>query len=132
MPSIDTKVIALVLGFATPALAEPPSMGGQKMLIHGNYCGPGNNAPLPPVDVLDDACARHDACTPPHGLPSASCNARLQREADAIARDPRQPDGLRAMAGLIAAGAGVLESAPDLAPAHSATSMAARRGRSAR
>ena len=25
------------------------------MLIHGNYCGPGNNAPRPPIDALDAA-----------------------------------------------------------------------------
>lgn len=132
MPSTFPRVFALTLAFSTTALAEPPSMGGQKMLIYGNYCGPGNNAPLPPIDVLDDACARHDACTPPHSLPSASCNARLQREADAIARDPRQPDGLRAMAGFIAAGAGMLESAPNSVSTQSATSTPTRRGHPAR
>jgi hypothetical protein len=33
---------------------------------------------------------QHDACTPSGGLPSPACNARLQREAALIARDPRQ------------------------------------------
>ncbi|MDR7036161.1 hypothetical protein J2X36_000899 [Methylobacterium sp. BE186] len=92
-----------------PALAQtngalrPPAA-----LIHGNYCGMGNNAPLLPVDALDLACARHDACTPSGGLPSRACNMRLQREADVISRDPRQPDDLRALAGFISAGAAML------------------------
>lgn len=132
MPSANITILVLAIGLAMPALAEPPSMGGQKMLIHGNYCGPGNNAPSPPIDALDAACARHDACTPPHGIPSASCNARLQREADAIARDPRQPDELRAMAGFIAAGAGMMESAPDMIPVQPAIPTAGRRARPVR
>jgi len=82
------------------------------MLIHGNYCGMGNNAPEPPIDALDAACARHDACTPANGLPSMACNIRLGREAELISRDPRQPDDLRALAGFISAGAVVLPYDP--------------------
>lgn len=77
-------------------------------LIHGNYCGMGNNAPLPPIDALDLACARHDACTPSGRIPSRACNLRLQRETELISRDPRQPDDLRALAGFISAGAALL------------------------
>ncbi|WP_411902235.1 hypothetical protein [Methylorubrum thiocyanatum] len=77
-------------------------------LIHGNYCGMGNNAPLPPVDALDLACARHDACTPSGRMPSRACNLRLQRETEFLSRDPRQPDDLRALAGFISAGAALL------------------------
>lgn len=80
------------------------------MLIHGNYCGPGNNAPLPPVDDLDAACARHDACTPEGDLASKACNRRLQVDAERIASDPRQPDDLRTMAGLVASGAAMMPS----------------------
>lgn len=82
------------------------------MLLHGNYCGPGNNAPAAPVDALDAACARHDACTPEHGLPTRACNMRLAAEADRIAADPRQPDDLRMMAGFVAAAAAMMPSVP--------------------
>src|SRR3954454_5247300 len=94
-----------------PALAQSGPMAHRPaLLVHGNYCGPGNNAPLPPVDALDAACARHDACTPRGGLPSQACNPRLQREAELIARDPRQPEDVRTLAGLPAIGAGLLPS----------------------
>src|SRR6476659_9619354 len=86
-----------------PALAQSgPRAHRPKLLIHGNYCGPGNNAPLPPIDALDAACARHDACTPDIGLPSKACNVRLEQEAAAVARDPRQPDDVRSLAGFVA------------------------------
>jgi hypothetical protein len=129
MPRTALGVLALAVGFTTPAPAEPPSIGGQKTLVHGNYCGPGNNAPLPPIDALDAACARHDACTPGHGMPSPRCNARLRREADAIARDPRQPPDLRAMAGFVAAGAGMLNAADGLAPTQPVMPAGVRRVR---
>lgn len=106
------------IGIISPASAENGSMGEPKMLIYGNYCGPGNNAPRPPIDALDAACARHDACTPNGAMPPPACNARLEREADAIARDLRQPPDLRAMAGLVAAGATMLQATnrPGIAP----------------
>ena len=94
--------IFLIASWAAPSLAQPAANGGPKILIHGNYCGPGNNAPLPPIDALDAACARHDACTPDVGLPSKACNLRLEREAEAVAHDPRQPDDLRSVAGFVA------------------------------
>lgn len=107
-----------ILGFATPASAQPGALGEPKMLIHGNYCGPGNNAPLLPIDALDAACAHHDACTPNRSMPSHACNARLEREADEISRDLRQPSDLRAMAGLVATGAAMLQvgDGPEPAP----------------
>lgn len=98
-----------IVGLAGSTMAEPGAMGEPKMLIHGNYCGLGNNAPLPSVDALDAACARHDACTPNGGMPSRACNVRLEREADAISSDPRQSNDLRAMAGFVAAGAAMLQ-----------------------
>lgn len=78
------------------------------MLIHGNYCGPGNNAPLRPIDALDAACARHDACTPDGGLPTKACNLRLQMEAERLASDGRQPEDLRMMAGIVSSGASIM------------------------
>jgi len=103
--------VAFALSLAGPVQAQTiVSARPGASLIHGNYCGPGNNAPAAPIDVLDSACARHDACTPDGGLASKSCNLRLQRDAEAIARDPRQADDLRAMAGLISAGASMMLS----------------------
>jgi hypothetical protein len=110
---IAKLVAPLVLAtcLASPALAQSdPLPHGPALLLHGNYCGPGNNAPLPPIDALDAACARHDACTPDGALASKACNLRLQREADLISHDPRQPDDLRALAGLVAVGASILPS----------------------
>ena len=51
-------LVAGCAGLASPSQAQPAAFGGPKILIHGNYCGPGNNAPLPPIDALDAACAR--------------------------------------------------------------------------
>lgn len=101
--------LVIAVGLTLSAHAEQGFLGQPKMLIYGNYCGPGNNAPLPPIDALDAACARHDACTPNGALPSKACNIRLQREADAISRDPRQTPNVRAMAGFVAAGAAMLQ-----------------------
>jgi len=103
--------MAFALSFAAPFQTQAIASPRQAVsLIHGNYCGPGNNAPAAPVDALDAACARHDACTPDGGLAPKSCNLRLQRDAEAIARDPRQTDDLRAMAGLVSAGASMMLS----------------------
>ena len=104
------------------AICAPAALAGTapKALLHGNYCGPGNNAPLAPTDALDEACAHHDACTPDGGLPSKACNLRLQSEAEGVAQDPSQPDDLRAMAGIVASGAAMMPSRPgrrSLAPA---------------
>ena len=97
------------------ARAQAPTLPRGGLLLHGNYCGPGNRAPLPPIDALDAACARHDACTPRGRPASALCNERLRSEAEAIANDPRQPSDLRGTAGFIAFGATLLPSAPELA-----------------
>src|SRR3954471_8574943 len=110
-----TAPVLIALCCAGPSIAQAPSgLGQTKLLIHGNYCGPGNNAPLPPIDALDAACARHDACTPDGALPSKACNLRLQRDAELISRDSRQPDDLRALAGLVSAGASIMPFDPDL------------------
>lgn len=105
-------LVFLTAGFTTPCSAQPGTTSVRPtFLIHGNYCGPGNNAPLAPVDALDAACARHDACTPDGGLPSKACNLRLQAEAERIANDPRQSDELRMAAGVVASGAAMMPSA---------------------
>lgn len=73
------------------------------LLIHGNYCGPGNRSPRPPVDALDLACMHHDRCSPPRGqIPTCACNDRLHAEAEAISLDPSQPESLRDTARFIA------------------------------
>lgn len=109
LPATALLPLMVCLSVSLPAQAQSPAPA---LVFHGNYCGLGNNAPLPPIDALDAACARHDACTPVAGLPPAPCNLRLQREAERIARDPRMPDDVRTLAGIIAAGASVLPFDP--------------------
>jgi hypothetical protein len=82
------------------------------MLFHGNYCGAGSRAGRAPVDALDAACMRHDACTPVGGIPSCDCNARLQVESIAIAPNAHQPPELQFLASMTAAGAGLMICAP--------------------
>ncbi len=108
---IATALLA-VFGLSSAHAQAQTSTTEPQLLVHGNYCGLGNRAPLPPVDALDRACARHDACTPPGGLPSRVCNLDLLREADLISRDPRQPDDVRAAAGFVAFSAAVLPFDP--------------------
>ncbi|MDP4002668.1 hypothetical protein [Methylobacterium sp. NEAU K] len=109
---LSMSLLAASLSVPSVAQAQPDARA-PALLFHGNYCGPGNNAPLRPIDALDAACARHDACVPGNGLPSRVCNLRLQQEADYISRDPRQPSDLRAMAGFVAAGAAMLPFDPN-------------------
>lgn len=105
--------LLLVAGLAVPALTQTAAaVDGPPMLLHGNYCGPGNNGPAAPVDALDAACARHDACTPDGALAPKACNLRLQVDAERVADDPRQPADLRMLAGLVASGAAMMPSAP--------------------
>lgn len=101
---VASALLTAFLSMPACALAEE----GPKAMLHGNYCGPGNNAPLAPIDALDAACARHDACTPDDGLPSKACNLRLQAEAEGVAQDPAQPADLRALAGVVASGAAMM------------------------
>lgn len=100
-PTQITAWIFLAICWTGPAIAEP-AVTRPKMLVYGNYCGVGNNAPLPPIDALDAACARHDDCTPDNDLPTKACNVRLEREAQTIANDPMQPGDMRMMAGFVA------------------------------
>ncbi|RYH99804.1 MAG: hypothetical protein EON48_17880, partial [Acetobacteraceae bacterium] len=53
--------LGLLAALAVPANAQEGSPAGKpKLLLYGNYCGPGNNAPAAPVDALD-ADASHRA-----------------------------------------------------------------------
>lgn len=92
------RIVVPLFLVSAPALAQT---AGPRPMLYGNYCGPGNNAPLPPIDALDAACMHHDACSPDQGLPTKSCNFRLEREAAAVSDDPREPDDVRAMAGMV-------------------------------
>lgn len=111
LPTLLVSFFCLTIPAMAQAIPEKPVV-----LIHGNYCGPGNRAPLAPIDALDAACARHDACTPEGALPAKSCNLRLQHEAAMISEDPRQPQDLRFMAGLVSAGASMMLATADPAP----------------
>lgn len=78
------------------------------LLIHGNYCGIGGKPGLPPVDALDAACMRHDACTVDNKLPNCRCDEHLQQEATAIAESPAETAELKALAAATAASMAVL------------------------
>lgn len=61
-------------------------------LFHGNYCGKGSRGEgLPPIDALDAACMRHDACYDAAGTSACACDATLRREATAVSDDPSVP-----------------------------------------
>lgn len=58
-------------------------------LFHGHYCGAGQRGEgLAPVDALDAACQRHDACFDAAGHRSCACNLSLQKEATAVSERP--------------------------------------------
>jgi hypothetical protein len=94
---------------ASPATAGETGPGEDgSLLFHGNYCGPGNRPGTRPIDALDAACMHHDFCGSPEGLKSCACNASLQREAEAVSRDPAQPPDVQFLAGVTAAGSALL------------------------
>ena len=88
---------------ATQNMPDALKNGG--LVFHGNYCGTGNRAGSDPIDALDVACMRHDACTPTGKVQSCACNARFAKEASAVARDSTQPAELRSLATLTATAA---------------------------
>lgn len=101
----------MAASLVTPVRAqEMPGQSMQpKLLIHGHYCGPGNDGPsVAPVDALDAACMRHDACMPDVGLPSCGCHRRLKRDASLIAASLRHSEDIRMLAGLIARGSDLM------------------------
>ena len=128
-PAAFLLLAASCLGAASGALAQgaliAPAPGGRviipavpgspltdgSMVFHGNFCGPGQRGSRP-VGALDVACMHHDACTPAGGIPSCACNARLQREAAAVARSSRQPPDLRDLAALVSQSATVMPCDP--------------------
>ena len=97
--SAEPEARRSVAADGTSADADHP--GG--LLFHGNYCGPGGRPGARPVDALDAACMRHDACArSTTSLPSCACNARLQREAEAVAQNPAQPPDIQFLASITA------------------------------
>ena len=90
---------------AAAARDTPAVLKNGELVFHGNYCGVGNKAGAEPVDALDVACMRHDACTPTGKVQSCACNARLAEEAGAVARDPTQTAELKSLATLTATAA---------------------------
>ena len=78
------------------------------LLIHGNFCGIGARPGVAPIDALDAACMRHDACTKTGSLPTCACDERLMREATAIAESPASTVDLKALATATAASMAIL------------------------
>ena len=126
---INTLVLGAALLASCPAPAQtplprtlvpsrpPPGLGLEHgaLIIHGNYCGPGDRGwGLAPIDALDAACLRHDVCAPPFGtaLPSCACNARLFGEATAVANNLATPLPVRVTAAFVARTATMLACRP--------------------
>lgn len=106
---VDKSARDLQAGHVTAALKDDvTALRRGPLLIHGNYCGVGNRPGTPPVDLLDEACMHHDACTKDGKLPSCSCDNRLHDAAVAIARDPRTPVDIQVLATSVAASMVVL------------------------
>jgi tRNA(fMet)-specific endonuclease VapC len=100
-----------LLALAPSAQAQDLFAGhrGGDLVVYGNYCGPGQRGRHPkPIDALDRACMRHDACTPIGAPAPCGCHARLRREAARIALSPIETDEVRAMAGLVSQAAGLM------------------------
>jgi hypothetical protein len=110
--TITTTTMAEAGKLARLPVASDMRVAKVAMLFHGNYCGVGSRAGTAPVDALDAACMRHDACTPSSGIPSCACNARLQAESTAIAQNTHQPPELQFLASVTAAGAGMMFCKP--------------------
>lgn len=97
-----------------PAVASPlkgvvKELRSGPLLMHGNYCGIGSRPGAPePIDALDAACMRHDACTRTGTLPGCACNERLRGEAAAIALSPRTPPDIKLVASATASAMAVL------------------------
>ncbi len=106
MTRLAAITVALIAGMGSAAGADETG----SLVIYGNYCGPGQRGVNPrPVDALDAACMRHDACTPVVGLAACACHERLARRPGrsppirgpgagskhgAVHRRRRRPDGL--------------------------------------
>ena len=115
-PSVLAAAALCGLAAATPAVAQAIQAPGTvdsllhgQLVYHGNYCGPGNKGVHPdPVDALDAACMRHDACVKDFQIPSCGCNTRLAEDAAAVAADSGAPVEEREAASFTAQGAGAL------------------------
>lgn len=71
--------------------------------VHGNWCGAGNRVGqggevLPPVDLLDTACMRHDFCIAWHGAGDCGCDGYFLYELRHLPYpDPHQATKARAI-----------------------------------
>ncbi len=93
-----------------PPKGELRNVLAGRELFHGNYCGKGNRGEdQPPIDALDAACMRHDACYGTAGYSSCDCDATLRREASAVSDDPSVPLETRRRALSVTQAAGAME-----------------------
>ncbi|GAB6842739.1 hypothetical protein HNR00_003190 [Methylorubrum rhodinum] len=75
-----------------PPKGELVNVLAGRALFHGHYCGKGNRGEgIAPIDALDAACMRHDACYGTAGYSSCACDATLRREATLVSDDPSVP-----------------------------------------
>lgn len=109
---LAAAILAAAFGTGVPARAADLFAGARdgSLVVYGNYCGPGQRGVNPkPIDALDAACMRHDACTPVEGLPACSCHAWLRYDAHQVAMSPRHSELTRNMARFIRDVADILD-----------------------
>lgn len=84
MKSPAIRPIALL--FAANLLAVSSAHAFKCVPIYGNWCGPGhpNTVALPPIDVFDAACMRHDYCVG-SPVPETVCDRNFVIEINQLA-----------------------------------------------
>lgn len=79
------RTAAAFLGLLHLLLAPTQAQAFKCLPIYGNWCGPGHPSAtaLPPVDVFDAACMRHDLCTA--SAPETLCDRTFVTELHQLA-----------------------------------------------
>jgi hypothetical protein len=81
--SACAKTYASCLAYKAASCAAQASKEGEPM--HGNFCGRGKAGGETPIDELDAACMRHDACYDLRGPGDCACDrAFLQAVAELL------------------------------------------------
>lgn len=78
LEALAMRQSALETAIEAGAAAEGRAVAREKVSVpvYGNWCGPGHGSGTP-VDAVDDACKRHDACYSKNGYFNCTCDAKL-------------------------------------------------------
>lgn len=90
-PAVAAELLALAQR-GLPVLPSAVQPVAQISLdIYGNWCGPGNSGPDPPIDAVDEVCCRHDQCYCEDGYFECSCDRDLVASMPAAIADSSTP-----------------------------------------